>query len=75
MPPFDGGHIVEGLLPPALGAKFAGMHRQALLVMILLLVVLPWLSPSLNVVGWLILPPVQWLSEHYLAIAAAIAGR
>jgi Zn-dependent protease len=75
VPPFDGGHIVEGLLPPALARKFAGLHRQALLVMILLLVVLPWIAPSLNVVGWLVLPPVQWLSEHYLAIAAAIAGR
>lgn len=75
VPPFDGGHIVEGLLPPALGVKFAGMHRQALLVMILLLVVLPWIAPSLNVVGWLVLPPVQWLSEYYLSIAAAIAGR
>jgi Zn-dependent protease len=75
VPPFDGGHIVEGLLPPALAQKFAGLHRQALLVMILLLVVLPWIAPSLNVVGWLVLPPVQWLSEHYLAIAAAIAGR
>jgi Zn-dependent protease len=75
VPPFDGGHIVEGLLPPAIGAKFAGMHRQALLVMILLLVVLPWVAPSLNVVAWLIVPPVQWLSEHYLSIAAAIAGR
>jgi Zn-dependent protease len=75
VPPFDGGHIVEGLLPPALAQKLAGLHRQALLVMILLLVVLPWIAPSLNVVGWLVLPPVQWLSEHYLAIAAAIAGR
>jgi Zn-dependent protease len=75
VPPFDGGHIVEGLLPPALAQKFAGMHRQALLIMILLIVVLPWISPSLNVVGWLVVPPVQWLSEHYLGVAAAIAGR
>jgi Zn-dependent protease len=75
VPPFDGGHIVEGLLPPAIAQKFAGMHRQALLVMILLIVVLPWISPSLNIVGWLVIPPVQWLSEHYLSIAAAVAGR
>lgn len=74
IPPFDGGHIVEGLLPPPLAERFAGMHRQALLVMILLLVVLPWLSPSLNVVGKLVVPPVRWLAEHYMAIAQAIAG-
>jgi Zn-dependent protease len=75
IPPFDGGHIVEGLLPPPLAQRFAGLHRQALLVMILLLVVLPWLAPSYNVVSWLIVPPVRWLSEHYMTIAAVIAGR
>jgi Zn-dependent protease len=75
IPPFDGGHIVEGLLPRPLAAKFAGLHRQALLVMILLLVVLPWIAPQYNVVGWLIVPPVDWLSGHYLSIVAAIAGR
>ncbi len=74
VPPFDGGHIVEGLLPRNLARKFAGMHRQALLIMILLIVVLPWISPSLNLIGWLVLPPVQWLSEHYIAVAKAVAG-
>lgn len=74
VPPFDGGHIVEGLLPPAVAAKFAGLHRQALLVMILLIVVLPWISPKLNIVGWLVLPPVQWLSGLFLSITAAVAG-
>lgn len=74
IPPFDGGHIVEGLLPPRLAHKWAGMHGKALLIMILLLVVLPWLSPSLNVVSWLVVPPVEWLTGQYMAIAAAVAG-
>lgn len=74
IPPFDGGHIVEGLLPRPLARKWAGMHGKALLVMILLLVVLPWLSPSLNVVSWLVVPPVEWLTSQYMAIAAAFAG-
>ena len=73
VPPFDGGHIVEGLLPRALAERFAGLHRQALLVMIGLLVVLPTISPSLNVVGALVQPPVQWLSGHYLDLAQTIA--
>lgn len=74
IPPFDGGHIVEGLLPRPLARKWAGMHGKALLVMILLLVVLPWLSPSLNVVSWLVVPPVEWLTGQYMSIAAAFAG-
>lgn len=74
IPPFDGGHIVEGLLPRPLARKWAAMHGKALLVMILLLVVLPWLSPSLNVVSWLVVPPVDWLTGKYMSIAAAVAG-
>ena len=75
IPPFDGGHIVEGLLPAQAARKYAAMHSKALLIMILLLVVLPWIAPSLNVVSWLVLPPVEWLSDHYLKIAQAVAGR
>jgi Zn-dependent protease len=74
IPPFDGGHIVEGLLPRPLARKWAGMHTKALLIMILLLVVLPWLSPSLNVVSWLVVPPVEWLIGQYMGLAAAFAG-
>lgn len=74
IPPFDGGHIVEGLLPPRLARKWAGMHTKALLIMILLLVVLPWLSPSLNVVSWLVVPPVEWVIGKYMALAAVFAG-
>ena len=74
IPPFDGGHIVEGLLPRPLAQKWAGMHTKALLIMILLLVVLPWLSPSLNVVSWLVVPPVEWLIGQYMGLAAAFAG-
>lgn len=74
IPPFDGGHIVEGLLPPDVARKYAGLHNKALLIMILLLVVVPYLVPSLNIVSWLILPPVRWLSEHYMALAGLIAG-
>ena len=75
IPPFDGGHIVEGLLPPQAARTYAAMHSKALLIMILLLVVLPWIAPSLNVVSWLVLPPVEWLTDHYLKIAQAVAGK
>ena len=74
IPPFDGGHIVEGLLPPHVARQYAGLHSKALLIMILLLVVLPWIAPSLNIISWLVVPPVQWLSAHYLALAGLIAG-
>ncbi len=75
IPPFDGGHIVEGLLPPQAARKYAAMHGKALLILILLLVVLPWIAPSLNVVKWLVLPPVEWLTDHYLGVAKLVAGK
>lgn len=74
IPPFDGGHIIEGLLPRELAERFAGLHKQALLIMIVLLVVLPMISPSLNVLSWLVGPPVNWLTGQYVGLATAIAG-
>ncbi|MFM5952841.1 MAG: site-2 protease family protein [Novosphingobium sp.] len=75
IPPFDGGHIVEGLLPDDLSRKYGELHKYALLVMILLLVVLPLMMPSLSVLNWLVGPPVEWLVGHYLGLASAIAGQ
>ena len=74
IPPFDGGHIVEGLLPPRLAAQYAGMHNKALLIMILLIVVLPMISPSLNIVGYLVSPAVMWLNGLYMGLVGIVAG-
>lgn len=74
IPPFDGGHIVEGLLPPRLAAQYAGMHSKALLIMILLIVVLPMISPSLNIVGYLVSPAVMWLNGLYMGLVGMVAG-
>ncbi|WP_309622831.1 site-2 protease family protein [Novosphingobium sp.] len=74
VPPFDGGHIIEGLLPAGLAARYGELHKYALLVMILLIVVLPMISPSLNVIGWVVSPAVDWLTGHYLELARAVAG-
>lgn len=74
IPPFDGGHIVEGLLPPRLAAQYAGMHSKALLIMILLIVVLPMISPSLNIVGYLVSPAVMWLNGLYMGLVGIVAG-
>ena len=34
VPPFDGGHVVEGLLPPTLAQRFASIGRYSLLVLV-----------------------------------------
>lgn len=61
LPPFDGGHVVEGLLPPSLGRRYARLARYGFPIMILLIVVLPMLSPQANFVPRLIGPPIEWI--------------
>ncbi len=70
IPPFDGGHVVEGLLPRPLAARYAKIGRFGFPVLIILLVVLPLLSPSLNIVQRLVVPPVLAVVE----LLARIAG-
>jgi Zn-dependent protease len=52
VPPFDGGHVVEGLLPRTLAARFRRIGRFSLLVLMILLLVLPALG--VNIVGHLV---------------------
>src|SRR4249919_1773775 len=67
VPPFDGGHVVEGILPPNLAREFRKIGRFSLLVLIVLLLVLPRLSPSADVVG-------RFVSPLANGIATAILG-
>lgn len=66
IPPFDGGHVVQGLLPPSAAAAFGKMGRYALLVLVVLLLVLPALG--INVVGRLVSPLVDHLATGLLGI-------
>jgi Zn-dependent protease len=74
IPPFDGSHIVEGLLPAEAAQAYGRLRRYGFTLILLLLVVLPSFFPGFNPVGQLVVPPVQWLTQHYLALAAAVAG-
>ena len=71
LPPFDGGHVVESLLPPSLAKPFAALGRYALLVLIFLLLILPMISPSTNIVGRLISPIVETIARVFLGLAGA----
>ena len=74
IPPFDGSHIVEGLLPRPLVPAFNGLRRYGFFLVLALIVVLPQLIPGFDPVGKYLLPPVQWMIEHYLVLAKAVAG-
>ena len=68
VPPFDGGHVVEGLLPAPLAIRFRQIGRYSLLVLMMLLLVLPALSPSANVVGRVVSPLVDHIVTALLGI-------
>ncbi len=68
VPPFDGGHVVEGLLPPALGQQFRKIGRFSLLIFVMLLLVLPAISPRADVIGRIVSPIVNWLATVMLGV-------
>ncbi|MGR6328523.1 site-2 protease family protein [Sphingomonas sp. XXL09] len=73
LPPFDGGHVVEGVLPRPLAARYARLDQLGIVLLLGLLVVLPMISPRLDVVQHLIAPPAQALVGWFLSLAGAIA--
>ncbi len=66
LPPFDGGHVVEGLLPRGLARHYAKLARFGFPLLIFLLLILPWLVPEANVVERVVGPPVDWLLRWFL---------
>ena len=59
IPPFDGGHVVQGLLPRPLALRYARLARFGFPILVLLLVVLP--MANVHLVANLIGPPIRFL--------------
>lgn len=71
LPPFDGGHVVQGLLPGPLARGYAQLGRVALPIMLILLVVLPTLSPRADIVARAIGPIANALTGGLLHLVGA----
>jgi len=68
VPPFDGGHVVEGLLPRSLARGYRKVGRYSLLLMVFLLLILPSISPSADVVSRIVSPIVDGIAFVLLKI-------
>ena len=73
IPPFDGSHIVEGLLPRRYVHLYAKLRPYGMLLFFGL-VALTWFAPELGVLENTIWPPVQWMLNEYLAFADRVAS-
>lgn len=73
IPPFDGSHIVEGVLPPRWAAQYEKLRPYGM-VLFFALIAIAWAFPGFDVIQRLIGPPVEWALRHYLAFATLFAG-
>ena len=77
LPPLDGSRVVAGLLPIAQAREYLKLERYGLFILIGLLVIPPLiggqLGIDLNILRWILLPPVDFVSD-ILIRAAGLSG-
>ncbi|TYC91875.1 site-2 protease family protein [Novosphingobium sp. BW1] len=74
VPPFDGSHIVEGLLPPPAARVYARARPFGLGLMFLLLLGVPYIFPDWNIIERVVVPPFLWVMEQFFTLAQVVAG-
>ena len=73
IPPFDGSHIVEGLLPRSAARAYEKLRPVGMLLLVAV-IALSWFFPDLGIIENIVLPPVEWLRGLYMGLAKAIAS-
>lgn len=73
IPPFDGSHILEGMLPKGLAHHFAKLRNLGMLLFIALIAA-DWAFSDLGIIDNTIGPPVEWVRGQFLALAGWVAG-
>jgi Zn-dependent protease len=73
IPPFDGSHIAEGMLPESMAKSYAKLRNLGM-GLFFLLIALIWAFPEWDVLGNTVGVPVNWLVDRYLGLSSTIAG-
>lgn len=67
LPPLDGGRVAVGLLPDVIARPLAGLERYGLFILIGVIFLLPFVAGQLgypiNIIGWLLGPPVDYIVD------------
>jgi Zn-dependent protease len=73
IPPFDGSHIVEGMLPRRFAVHYAKLRNLGMLLFVALIAA-TWAFPDSGIIENTVGLPVDWVQAHFLALSAWIAG-
>ena len=73
IPPFDGSHIVEGLLPRSAARAYEKLRPLGMLLLVAV-IALSWFFPDLGIIENIVWPPVEWLRGLYIGLAELIAS-
>ncbi len=73
IPPFDGSHIVGGLLPRRFVRHWQRLQAMGMLLLVVLIAA-TWAFPGSGVIEHVVLPPVVWMEAQYFAIANWVAN-
>jgi Zn-dependent protease len=73
IPPFDGSHILEGVLPRSIAPHFAKLRNLGMLLFFGLVAV-TWFLPELGILENTVGVPVDWMLGQYLQLSQWIAG-
>jgi Zn-dependent protease len=72
LPPLDGGRVAVGLLPNALAMPLARLERHGMLILLAVIFLLPFLGAqlgmNLNIIGWLLAWPVDFILNLVLSL-------
>ncbi|MEM8724205.1 MAG: site-2 protease family protein [Pseudomonadota bacterium] len=72
IPPFDGSHIVGGLMPRSMRARWDKLQQVGIFLLIAIIAG-SWAFGT----GWIeqiVMPPVSWAMEYYFALASFVSG-
>ena len=72
IPPFDGSHIVGGLLPPSWARHWQKLQALGMLL-IVVLIAATWAFPEARWIETVLFPPVEWLVERFYAVSDAVS--
>lgn len=71
IPPLDGSHVLEGVLPRPLAMRYAQLARYGLLIVILLIVVVPMVFKT-NPLASIIMPPAEAVVAALMRLASVV---